>query len=137
MDTPPIKIFVSALCHDGAGNLLMAKRGEGARDNVGRWEFGGGTVEFGETFEEALVREMKEEFNAIPFNIKQLETRSFIGERSHWVGVFFVAEAKREEVKNMEPAVHEEIDWFTLDTLPKEMISGDREWVESRIGSIL
>lgn len=137
MKEPIIKIFVSALCHDGAGNLLMAKRGEGARDNVGRWEFGGGTVEFGETFEEALVREMKEEFNAIPFNIKQLETRSFISETSHWVGVFFVAEVKRGEVKNMEPAVHEEIGWFTLDQLPQDMISGDRVWVESRIGSIL
>lgn len=136
MDTPRIKIFVTALCHDGAGNFLMARRSEEARDNVGSWEFGGGTVEFGETLEQALVREMKEEFDVVPFNLKQLETRSFISDNAHWVGVFFVGEVKREEVKNMEPA-HDQIDWFRLDALPEPMIADGREWVESKIDSIL
>ncbi len=136
MDTPRIKIFVSALCHDGAGNFLMARRSEKARDNVGRWEFGGGTLEFGETLEGALVREMKEEFDVVPFNVRQLEARSFIGSTSHWVGVFFVAQVDRDSVKIMEP-VHDEISWFTLDTLPTEMIAGGREWIQSRIDTII
>ncbi len=95
MNTPPIKVFVSALCHDGAGNFLMARRSEKARDNVGRWEFGGGTLEFGETLEQALLREYKEEFGVFPFNVRQLEVRNFLSNTSHWIGVFFVAQVDR------------------------------------------
>jgi ADP-ribose pyrophosphatase YjhB (NUDIX family) len=130
MSQADIKVFVTALCHDGMGNYLMARRGPKARDRVGYWEFGGGTVEFGETFEQTLVREMEEEFDVIPFALQQLAARDFINDTSHWVGIFYRGQVDRHSVKIMEP-VHETIDWFRLDSLPEPMIPGDREWILS------
>jgi len=124
-----IGIFVSAVCHDGEGNFLMAKRGGQARDKHGEWEFGGGSVEYGETLEGALKREMHEEFGSEPFNIKQVEVREFMREDSHWIGIFFVAQIDRGTVYIAEP-VYDEIGWFTLSTLPSPMMEGD----EGKIG---
>jgi 8-oxo-dGTP diphosphatase len=44
------------------GEILLAQRPEGKR-LAGKWEFPGGKVEEGESPEEALVREIKEELN--------------------------------------------------------------------------
>lgn len=40
---------------------LIARRGKGIHENI--WEFPGGKVENGETKEEAILRELKEELN--------------------------------------------------------------------------
>ncbi len=42
--------------------ILIAKR-SGIDKQAGKWEFPGGTVEDGETHEQCLKREMKEEFD--------------------------------------------------------------------------
>ena len=43
------------------GKILIAKRAKGKYENM--WEFPGGKVEFGETEETAIEREIKEEFD--------------------------------------------------------------------------
>lgn len=43
------------------GRLFIAKR-ENKGDMGNRWEFPGGKLEAGESFEEGIIREMKEEF---------------------------------------------------------------------------
>lgn len=52
---------VAGLIYKG-GNVLIAKRSTGDPNVLGKWEFPGGKVEPGETDEEALEREFKEEF---------------------------------------------------------------------------
>ena len=53
---------VTAAIIEKDGRILIAKRR--AEDTLAnKWEFPGGTVEEGETPEECLVREMKEEFD--------------------------------------------------------------------------
>ncbi|MEL6361532.1 MAG: (deoxy)nucleoside triphosphate pyrophosphohydrolase [Pseudomonadota bacterium] len=47
---------------DADGRVLMARRPEG-KANAGLWEFPGGKLEDGETPEQALVRELKEELD--------------------------------------------------------------------------
>ncbi|MCC7247877.1 MAG: Nudix family hydrolase [Lysobacter sp.] len=51
---------VAGVIVDARGRILLARRTEG-RDLAGLWEFPGGTVDPGETPEQALVRELREE----------------------------------------------------------------------------
>ena len=61
MSTPLRSIHVmAAVITDARGRILLARRTEG-RDLAGRWEFPGGKLEPGETAEDALVRELREE----------------------------------------------------------------------------
>ncbi len=58
-DRPVLLVAACALI-DGDGRILLARRPEG-RTMAGLWEFPGGKVEAGETPEQALVRELREE----------------------------------------------------------------------------
>ena len=61
MPTPLRSIHVmAAVITDARGRILLARRTEG-RDLAGRWEFPGGKQEPGESPEDALVRELREE----------------------------------------------------------------------------
>jgi len=59
-----IGVTVNFFIHDGDGNVLLQKRSKNCRDEQGKWDIGGGAVEFGEELEEAVAREVKEELCA-------------------------------------------------------------------------
>lgn len=63
---------VCALIYNNEGKVYCCKRGKG-RALEGKWEFPGGKVEDKESYEETIVREIKEELDSI---IKPIE---FIG----------------------------------------------------------
>ncbi|MCO5064857.1 MAG: (deoxy)nucleoside triphosphate pyrophosphohydrolase [Rhizobiaceae bacterium] len=56
----PILLVVACALVDADGRVLIAQRPEG-KQLAGLWEFPGGKVEPGETPEETLVRELREE----------------------------------------------------------------------------
>lgn len=56
--------------------FLIAKRNS-KKDQGNLWEFPGGKVEKGESYESALVREIKEELNA------DIQIKEYIGEKIH------------------------------------------------------
>ncbi|RFC67949.1 MULTISPECIES: 8-oxo-dGTP diphosphatase MutT [Mesorhizobium] len=62
LETPvrPILLVVACALVDADGRVLIAQRPEG-KQLAGLWEFPGGKVEPGETPEETLVRELREE----------------------------------------------------------------------------
>ena len=47
------------------GKVLIARRTTGNKEVIGKWEFPGGKVEHGETEEQAIAREIKEEFDLV------------------------------------------------------------------------
>ena len=69
-------IYVVAAAIEKDGKIFCAQRPEG-KTLGGFWEFPGGQLEFGESPEEALVREIKEELNST------IEILSYINEASY------------------------------------------------------
>ena len=59
LHTPTVLVAAVAL-FDTDGRVLVAQRPEG-KSMAGLWEFPGGKLEQGETPEEALIRELREE----------------------------------------------------------------------------
>jgi len=58
--TRPILLVAACALVDRDGRVLLARRPEG-KSMAGLWEFPGGKVEPGETPEETVIRELKEE----------------------------------------------------------------------------
>lgn len=114
-------------CHDGAGHFLMAKRGVNARDEHGRWDFGAGKLEHGESWETAVTREVMEEYAATAKTIDFLTAgnalRATNGQTTHWIWLLFAVQVDPAEVCNNEPHKFDEIRWFTLDSLPNPLHS--------------
>ena len=56
-----MSLAVRAVIVDDADRVLMIRRSKANRSAVGRWEWPGGKCEPGEPFDEALMREVREE----------------------------------------------------------------------------
>lgn len=122
-----IGVSVTYFCHDGKGEFVMAKRSENARDEHGRWDVGGGGLEFGDTVEETLRKEITEEYCTDVLDFEFLGYRDVHreqnGKETHWIGLDFKVRVDREKVKIGEPHKFDEIGWFTLDTIPDQVHS--------------
>ena len=113
------------ICHDGAGKVLLARRAAGARDEPGTWDTGAGALEFGETFEAAVAREVAEEYTAEPQEVTMLGVRNVVREEplSHWVAVVFAVRVDPAKVRIGEPHKFDELGWFAPDALPTPLHS--------------
>jgi 8-oxo-dGTP diphosphatase len=54
-------LSVKALVRDDRGRCLVIRRSPASKNNAGKWDFPGGKVDAGESFDVALVREIREE----------------------------------------------------------------------------
>jgi 8-oxo-dGTP diphosphatase len=113
------------VCHDGEGRILLARRSAGARDEPGTWDCGAGALEFGETFAEAVAREVTEEYATPPLAVDLLGVRNVLrtGPPSHWVAVIFAVLVDPAAVRIGEPDKFDRIGWFPADGLPSPLHS--------------
>ncbi|MFB4273428.1 NUDIX domain-containing protein [Nonomuraea sp. GTA35] len=113
------------ICHDGDGRVLLARRGAGARDEPGTWDCGAGALEYGESFETAVAREVGEEYTTRPLEIATIGVRNVLREEpsSHWVAVIFAVRVDPAEAAIGEPHKFDELGWFSPDALPYPMHS--------------
>ena len=122
-----IGISASFVVHDGAGNVLLQRRGASARDENGNWDVGGGAIEFGESINEAVEREIKEELCAEPMDIQFLTVydafRELNGAKTHWVAVMHAVQVDPVKVKIGEPDKIDALGWFTSKDLPSPLHS--------------
>lgn len=61
MTAKPFGLAVKAVITDGSGRSLLIRRSATNRHFVGQWEWPGGKVDPGESFDVAALREVKEE----------------------------------------------------------------------------
>ncbi|MFE0375565.1 NUDIX domain-containing protein [Streptomyces inhibens] len=123
---PRVSVSGVFVCHDGAGRILLARRSAGARDEPGTWDCGAGALEFGETFEAAVAREVHEEYGVRPLGVEQIGVRNVLrGDPvdSHWVAVVFAVRVEPDEVRICEPHKFDALMWCAPDALPAPLHS--------------
>lgn len=122
-----IGVSASFIVHDGKGNVLLQKRGPGARDENGRWDVGGGAIEFGESIDEAVRREIMEELSTEALDIQFLTAydafRELNGSKTHWIAIMHAVKVDPRKVKIGEPEKIDKLEWFTSANLPKPLHS--------------
>jgi 8-oxo-dGTP diphosphatase len=122
-----IGISASFVVHDGKGNVLLQRRGPGARDENGNWDVGGGAIEFGESIDEAVKREIEEELCVVPIDIQFLTVydafREHNGTKTHWIAIMHAVQVEPEKVKIGEPDKIDSIGWFNSKNLPSPLHS--------------
>jgi 8-oxo-dGTP diphosphatase len=112
-----IGVGVGALIFNDEGSLLLTLRGKQAKNEVGKWEIPGGAVEFGETIQEALKREIKEELGIEIEVVEMLQICDHIipDEQQHWVSPTYICQITKGEPKILEPEKCDQIGWFSVE----------------------
>ena len=113
------------VCDDGDGRVLLARRGSGARDEPGAWDCGAGALEFGETFEAAVRREVTEEYATAPLDVRLCGVRNVLraDPPSHWVALVFRVRVDPAAAAIGEPHKFDALGWFRPDALPAPLHS--------------
>ncbi len=129
-----IGVGVGAVIVNQEGKIFLARRGKEAQNESGKWEFPGGSVEFGETLEHALVREVNEEYGMTIEVQELLDVVDHIipAENQHWVSPTFICRVAKGSPLIREPHKCEEIGWFSLDEIPSDKLTiASRKSLES------
>jgi 8-oxo-dGTP pyrophosphatase MutT (NUDIX family) len=117
-----IGVSACAICHDGAGRILLNLRGRTCRDEWGKWDNCGGSLKFGEQPEACLRRELQEEyacqalecqFGGIVNTIRQVHNQT-----THWLILAYLVRIDPRQARNGEPNKFDEVRWFDITKLP-------------------
>lgn len=121
-------IAVVFFCHDGNGNYLFNLRSKKCRDEHEKWDVGGGGKKLHESAEDALRRELWEEYCVDPIQFEEIGFRSNQrtepdGTLTDWVHLDYKVLIDPKKVRNGEPDKAEKLKWFSLDNLPENLHS--------------
>jgi 8-oxo-dGTP diphosphatase len=114
-------------CHDGNGKYLFSKRSKNCRDEQETWDLGGGGLEFDDTVEGTLQKEIKEEYCAEVINFEFLGYRDVHREndavKTHWIALDFKVQIDPAMAKIGEPHKIDELLWCSLNEAPRPLHS--------------
>jgi ADP-ribose pyrophosphatase YjhB (NUDIX family) len=99
--------------------LTLRKRAPEA----GCWSIVGGKVDFLETLDQCAIREAREEAGIEIELLRLLCVTDHVlpREGQHWVAPAYLGRIVKGEVRNCEPEKTEEVRWFELNCLPKNL----------------
>ena len=110
-------VAVKALLFD-QDKFLLVKRSDKARGEHHYWELPGGRMEFGETPENALQRELMEETGLSANILCPLQTWSFFREEeTQIVGITFLCKAESNKVQLS--SEHDDFAWVRFEEIPQ------------------
>lgn len=107
------QVAVGAVLLDGEGRVLLIQRGQ--MPALGRWTIPGGRVEFGETLEAALQRELRAETGLTGRVGPLCEVFEYIDARYHYVILDYLVTEPTGELRAGEDAA--DARFFTLDEI--------------------
>jgi len=133
-----IGVGVGALIVNERGELFLARRGPLAKNERGLWEFPGGSVEYGERLEDALKREIREEYGLEIEVGELLDVVDHIlpDEGQHWVSPTYICKPVSCDPKILEPGKCTEIGWFPPDQAPGDLTIISRQNLENYLKRI-
>jgi 8-oxo-dGTP diphosphatase len=119
-----IGVSAGAMILNDHDEVFLSLRSQNCRNEKGHWETPGGGVEFGETLEQCVRREIMEEYGVELEILEQFPATDHLipKEEQHWVATTFLCRLKSgQEPRIMEPEKCDQIGWFTLDNLPNPL----------------
>jgi len=125
---PIMATSVTAIIHDPDKGILFEKRS----DN-GMWCVPGGSIEFGETLEEALQREIKEETSLTIFNPELFDIYSNVhitypnGDEVYYTDVLYVVRDYEGELSPDGEST--DLRWFSVENLPENIVPIQRYYL--------
>ena len=115
------RVGVGALILDDSKRVLLMLRKKPPEAN--NWSIAGGRVEFMESIETAITREVKEELGVDVEVLELLCVTNHIlpEENAHWVAPAFLVRITNGEITNREPCATQQIQFFSLDSVPPNL----------------
>ena len=129
MTSPIFKIYSRAVISDDENKILMVQKKPDQKIAGGLWILPGGTLEFGETPETGLIRELSEEIFFTPTELQLIGVDTRIIGNTHWLGIFFKAMGDVKSIKNNEPDKHQAIQWCNSDFLRAHLSAKEASFV--------
>ena len=129
METPQIKVGVGVVIFKD-GKILMARRK--ASHGEGEYCCPGGHLEYMESFEDAVNREVLEETGIKIKNIKFLHVADILFYKpKHYINICFTADWESGIPQIMEPEKSEDWNWYDLNNLPNPIFCQSLLAIES------
>ncbi|MBD3280779.1 NUDIX domain-containing protein [Candidatus Dojkabacteria bacterium] len=125
-----VKVGVGVIIQNEDARILLIQR----LNNGGIWSIPGGHLDQGETFEEAAIRECKEELNITVKNPKVVGVRNNIDwykkSGTHAVSIILLVNEWEGEPKSQEAEKIGEVVWTDPNNLPEPHFDGSKEGVK-------
>lgn len=120
METPQVRVGIAVFVFKN-GKFLIGKRKNAHGE--GTWALPGGHLEFGETFEQTVVREVQEEVGLQIKNIRfgGVTNDQFEKEAKQYVTIWMLSDYDSGEASILEPHKCTEINWVDFDHLPSPL----------------
>lgn len=120
--------------------VLLGHRSAKRKDTGGifepdTWTVPGGKQEFGETMFEGAIREVKEETGLTVSDLELFSASDDVQPDRHFVTLQFIARSCEGTLGVMEPEKEDEWRWFPLDSLPENLYSPTRRFLNKYLAT--
>lgn len=136
MEVKHIRAGCGVMVFNPEGKLLLGLRNsdpekaDSEMHEEGTWTMPGGNIEYGETFEEAGIRETKEETGMDVKDLEVICVQTDKNEYAHYISVGMIAKSHEGIPVAMEPNEIVKWEWFDLNNLPKNIFSASKKTID-------
>ena len=132
MINEPVRVGCTiAIIRDGL--VLLGERGEGCETIPNVYAFPGGRMEYGETPEQGIIRELFEETGLVLDEVDLIFVRYcneyFPEAGKHYVSLVFMARCPEGEPEKKEPTKCKGWEWFSPTDLPENIFRAAEETI--------